>query len=43
MYTLIEAAKLNGVDPEAWLTDVINRIAAHPWNWRPTQSQARAA
>ena len=27
LYTLIETAKLNGVDPEAWLRDTINRIA----------------
>ncbi len=26
IYTLIETAKLNGVDPEAWLTDVLARI-----------------
>ena len=40
-YTLIETAKLNGVDPQAWLTDVMGRIADHkitridellPWN-----------
>jgi hypothetical protein len=40
-YTLIETAKLNGVDPQAWLTDVLARIADHkinridellPWN-----------
>jgi uncharacterized protein (DUF1810 family) len=40
-YTLIETAKLNGVDPQAWLTDVLGRIAEHkinridellPWN-----------
>jgi hypothetical protein len=45
MYTLIETAKLNGLDPESYLRDVINRIADHPinriaellpWNWRPT-------
>ena len=28
-YTLIETAKLNGVDPQAWLTDVLDRIADH--------------
>ena len=28
-YTLIESAKLNGVDPQAWLTDVLSRIADH--------------
>jgi transposase len=44
--TLIQTAKLNGVDPMAWLTDVLERIVsgrtkAHelhtllPWNWRP--------
>ena len=43
IYTLIESAKLNGVDPQAWLADVLARIADHPakrigdllpWNWR---------
>jgi hypothetical protein len=42
MYSLIVTAKLNDVDPQAWLTDVLNRIAGHPvqkldellpWNW----------
>jgi transposase len=28
-YTLIETAKLNGVDPQAWLTDTLSRIADH--------------
>ncbi len=28
-YTLIETAKMNGVDPQAWLTDVLTRIADH--------------
>ena len=28
-YTLIESAKLNGVNPQAWLTDVLGRIADH--------------
>lgn len=31
-YTLIETAKINGVDPQAWLTDVLTRIADHPIN-----------
>ena len=31
-YTLIESAKLNGVDPEGWLTDVLDRIADHKIN-----------
>ena len=43
MYGLIVTAKMNGVDPQAWLADVLSRIAAHPahrldellpWNWR---------
>ena len=28
-YTLIETAKLNGVDPQAWLADILNRIPEH--------------
>ena len=49
-YTLITTARLNELDPEAWLTDVIARIADHPanriaellpWNWKaPDQRQA---
>jgi transposase len=31
-YTLIETAKLNSVDPLAWLTDVLSRIADHKVN-----------
>ena len=31
-YTLIETAKLNGVDPQAWLADTLARIADHPIN-----------
>lgn len=43
IYTLIETAKLNGIDPEAWLTHVIENIADHsitriddflPWNFK---------
>ena len=30
MYTLIGTAKLNDVDPQAWLADVLDRIADHP-------------
>ena len=43
-YTLIETAKLNGVDPQAWLTDTLGRIADHKitrldelMRWRYTQ------
>src|SRR3954451_2321574 len=44
IYSLIVTAKLNDVDPQAWLADVLARIAGHPahridellpWNWRP--------
>jgi transposase len=31
-YTLIETAKLNNIDPQAWLTDVLSRIAEHKIN-----------
>jgi transposase len=42
MYTLIQTARLNDVDPQAWLADVLGRINDHriqkldellPWNW----------
>ena len=32
IYTLIETAKLNSVDPQAWLTDTLSRIADHKIN-----------
>jgi hypothetical protein len=31
-YTLIKTTKLNGVDPQAWLTDTQARIADHKIN-----------
>lgn len=43
LYSLIQTARLNAVDPQAWLADVLARIAEHPvnridellpWNWR---------
>jgi len=49
--TLIMTAKLNDVDPQAWLADVLARIADHPaqrldellpWNWRPAAVGALA-
>lgn len=52
LYTLIQSAKLNDVDPQAWLADVLTRIADHPaqhleallpWNWAPSIRPAKAA
>ena len=53
IYSLVETAKLNGLDPQAYLREVLTRIADHPinridellpWNigWRD-QEQRRAA
>jgi transposase len=52
MYSLIVTAKLNDIDPRAWLADVLARIADHPasrlhellpWNWVRSPPAARAA
>ena len=52
MYTLIATAKLNDVDPQAWLADVLARIADTPqhrladllpWNWRQPIALLKAA
>jgi transposase len=52
MYSLIVTAKLNDVDPRAWLADVLARIADHhvqrlnellPWNWKISTKQEKAA
>ena len=52
MYTLIQTAKLNNVDPQAWLADVLARIADTPqtqlaellpWKWRPELLRNKAA
>jgi hypothetical protein len=52
MYTLIQTAKLNDVDPQAWLADVLAKIADAPqnrlgellpWSWTPNRSDRKAA
>jgi len=51
--TIIETAKMNGINPQAYLADVLDRIHDHkinrldellPWNWKPlTAEHAEAA
>jgi transposase len=52
MYTLIHTAKLNDVDPRAWLADVLGRIANHritdlaallPWHWAAERERRKLA
>jgi hypothetical protein len=52
MYSLLVTAKMNDVDPQAWLADVLTRIAEHPahrldqllpWNWQLLREGARQA
>ena len=52
IYTLIATAKLNDIDPQAWLADVLDRLPDHPakrihellpWNWCPKIIAAQAA
>ena len=53
MYTLIGTAKLNDVDPQAWLADVLARIAGTPqqsrlhellpWKWQEHRRYDQAA
>ncbi len=51
MLTLIHTTRLNGVDPQAWLADVLARIAAHavhkldellPWNCKAATARVTA-
>lgn len=46
-YTVIETAEMNNIDPEAWLTWVLQRLPDHkinridelmPWNWKPEKT-----
>jgi transposase len=48
---VIGTAKLNDIDPQAWLADVLARIADHPlrrlhellpWNWQPATAAPSA-
>jgi len=52
MYSMIVTAKMNDIDPQAWLADVLARIAEHPvqkidellpWNWRRLDLRSRQA
>ena len=52
MFSLITTAKMNDVDPQAWLTDVLARIndlpqtrlpELLPWEWKAIREQAKAA
>ena len=53
MYSIIVTAKMNDVDPQAWLAGVLARNAEHPpanqldellpWNWRHLQACVRQA
>ncbi len=51
LYSLIVTARMNDVDPQAWLADVLARIAEHPvqrldellpWNWKPARLRAQS-
>jgi hypothetical protein len=52
MFTLIQTAKLNDVDPQAWLADVLGRINDHtindlaallPWHWAAAKQARKVA
>ena len=52
IYSLIETAKQNGVDPVAYLADVLARIPIHPnkrieellpYNWKSSETRAHGA
>jgi len=50
--TIIETAKMNGLDPQAYLADILARIHEHkinrlddllPWNWAPMATSLHEA
>jgi len=52
MYSLIVTAKMNDVDPQTWLADVLARIADYPaskldellpWSWKAKALVGRSA
>ena len=52
MYSLVESAKLNSLNPQLYITDVLARIADHParhidellpWNWQSGDTNRVAA
>jgi len=52
MYSLIVTAKMNDIDPQAWLADVLARIADHPvhkldelmpWRWAAERERRKLA
>lgn len=52
VYALIETAKLNGLNPQLYIADVLARIGDHParhiadllpWNWKPIEATGAAA
>lgn len=52
LYTLVETCKLNGVDPRAWLADVLARLPEHPakrlaellpWTWKTLRDEQAVA
>ena len=52
MYSLIVTAKMNDIDPQAWLAHALANIAQHPanrldellpWSWQPRNTLTRQA
>lgn len=48
IYIMIETCRMNGIDPQAYLADIIDRIPDHPankvdellpWDWVPQVRQ----